>query len=342
MTDNTHRPHVVRTLFSYIIPLIISVGLCYVLFRGVDLGQMWHNMQQCNFTWLLASLLFSIMAQVARAYRWRLQLRPIGVNPPTGVMINSIFGTYAVNLVLPRLGELWRTGYIAQRQNAPFASVFGSMIADRLADTLAVLIITTLTFAAMHSAMEEFASSTDIGSRIVSFIHSPWIWVAGIMMVMLVAWILKAPHKNQMLVKTANLIRGAWQGFASIARMPHKSTWLGLTALIWVSYFVEMLISMLAFNDTYTLLDTHGISAALITFVFGTIAMAIPSNGGIGPWQGAVVLALSGLYGLDHNVALSFATLSLGLQTLLTIVLGMYTFITIAVDKRRHNRTKQA
>ena len=41
----------------------------------------------------------------------------------------SIFGTYAVNLVFPRLGEVWRTGYIAQRQKAPFTTVFGSMVA---------------------------------------------------------------------------------------------------------------------------------------------------------------------------------------------------------------------
>lgn len=327
-----------RNMFRYIIPLIISVGLCYVLFRGVDLSEIWSNMQRCNITLFLASLLFSIGAQLARAYRWRLQLRPIGIDPPAPVMINSIFGTYAVNLVLPRLGEIWRTGYISQRQHAPFASVLGSMIADRLADTLAVIVITAITFVSTHAAMEKFASTTDIGSRIVAFIHSPWIWVVMLTGAALLIWLMAFRHTSQALIRTATLIRNAWQGFAGILRMPHKALWLGLTAAIWSCYFTEMWISMLAFTDTAALLRTHGITAALITFVFGTIAMAIPSQGGIGPWQGAVVLALSGLYGMEHSMALSFATLSLGLQTLLTITLGMYTFTAIAVEKRRQNR----
>ncbi|MDE7442631.1 MAG: flippase-like domain-containing protein, partial [Muribaculaceae bacterium] len=240
----------------------------------------------------------------------------------------------------PRMGELWRCGYISQRQQAPFATVFGSMIADRLADTLAVLIIAIITFACAHAAMSEFASSSDIGLRVLAFLHSPWIWIAGVAVMTLTWWLMACRHKSPLLNRLATLIRGAWLGFASILTMPRKSLWLGLTAAIWICYFVEMWISMMAFSDTATLLQTQGISAALITFVFGTVAMAIPSQGGIGPWQGAVVLALSVLYGIDHNIALSFATLALGLQTLLTIVLGMYSFISIAVHKRRQNRIK--
>ena len=61
-------------------------------------------------------------------------------------MVNSIFGTYFVNLLFPRLGEVWRCGYIANREKAPFSLVLGSMVGDRLSDTLTVLLLTVFTF----------------------------------------------------------------------------------------------------------------------------------------------------------------------------------------------------
>ena len=293
-------------------------------------------MRQCDFSWLLGSLVFSIVAQVCRAYRWRLQLIPIGVNPPAGIMVNSIFGTYAVNLVLPRLGEIWRTGYIAQRQQAPFPSVFGSMVADRLADSLTVLTVTLLTFAMTGNAMTEFMQSTDIGSRASQALASPWLWIGAAAAAGLCLWVLRSHRNSRAVTRITGILRGAWQGFSSIARMPRKGMWLLLTVMIWGSYFVETWVSMYAFDATASLIDSQGVMAALVTFVFGTVAMAIPSNGGIGPWQGAVVLALAGIYGIDRNVALAFATVSLGLQTLLTILLGLYTFAAIAVDRKRN------
>lgn len=78
--------------------------------------------------------------------RWRIQLDALDIRVPLPPLVWSIFGTYAVNLLAPRLGELWRTGYIAKRQDAKFTTVFGSMVCDRLADTATVLLLTLVTF----------------------------------------------------------------------------------------------------------------------------------------------------------------------------------------------------
>ena len=126
-TDATHtgkRKKLLGNLVKYAIPLIVSVSLCYLLFTGVDFGLILSIIRdQCDFRWIALAMAISIVSFVCRAYRWRLQLRAIGVNPPMHALIYSIFGTYSVNLVFPRLGEVWRTGYIAQRQNAQFTSV---------------------------------------------------------------------------------------------------------------------------------------------------------------------------------------------------------------------------
>jgi len=112
---------IISPLFKYGLPLVITIGLCYVLFTGIDFNEMVNIIRnQCNFAWIGLALFISIFSHIFRAMRWRIQLRALGIDAPLSSLIYSIFGTYAVNLVFPRLGEVWRTGYIAQRQKAPF------------------------------------------------------------------------------------------------------------------------------------------------------------------------------------------------------------------------------
>ena len=136
-----------KILLRYCVPAVITVGLCYLLVRGMDLRQMWETIcTQCDFRWIAVNILLLIGAMWARAARWQLQLRALGIKASVWVLTLSVFGTYAVNLVFPRLGEVWRTGFVAERQKAPFTTVFGSMVADRLSDTVMVGLISLSAF----------------------------------------------------------------------------------------------------------------------------------------------------------------------------------------------------
>ena len=124
MTVKDKKKNIIGLLLKYVVPLVISVGLCYLLFTGVDFKEMTDIIRnQCDFRWIGLAMGLSIFSHVFRAMRWRMQLAALGIRPPVFALVLSIFGTYAVNLVFPRLGELWRTSYIAQRQRAPFTSV---------------------------------------------------------------------------------------------------------------------------------------------------------------------------------------------------------------------------
>ena len=134
---------------GYAVPLIVSVGLCYMLFTNIDFGEMTEIVSsQCRPWWIAAAMLLSIVSHVARAARWRLQLSALGIKCTLWQLTLSIFGTYAVNLVFPRLGEIWRTTYVARRSGAPFTQVFGSMVADLLSDAGTALLLTALAIVA--------------------------------------------------------------------------------------------------------------------------------------------------------------------------------------------------
>lgn len=337
-TETKKKKSLVGTILKYVIPFIISVGLCYLLFTGIDFAEMMDIIRnQCNFSWIALAMAIAVLSHVFRAFRWGIQLKALGIHAPAHALIYSIFGTYAVNLVFPRLGEVWRTGYIAQRQDAPFTTVFGSMVADRLADTVTVLLLTAVTFLLASREIIDFLEQNgDSYAAIGHLLASPWLWAACVACVGALWIFMVRKSSNKTIIKIQTAFKELWQGFAVIATMPGKGAWLLLTAGVWGCYFLQMYVAFYAFPFTEQTLFAHGMLAALVTFVLSSIAMGVPSNGGIGPWQWAVIFAL-GFYGVAKAPASAFANLVLGCNTLLLIVLGIITFVGIALDRKKKN-----
>lgn len=326
-----------KKILQYGVPLVISIGLCYLLFTGIDFDEMIATIRnECNFWWIGLALFISIFSHVFRAMRWRIQLRALNINPPLMPLVYSIFGTYAVNLVFPRLGEVWRTTYIAQRQNASFTAVFGSMVADRLADTVTVLLITLSAFLLATNALTQYlAQNTALYNKLLALIASPWLWIIVVAMVAIVWWLFTKKRNNKFIAKIIGFAQGLWTGFAAIAKMKGKGQWLLLTVAIWGCYFTQLFVAFFAFKETTAVIENHGVVAVLVCFALSSIAMGVPSNGGIGPWQWSVIFGLS-IYGMAiDGISVAFANLVLGSQTCLLIILGIITFTAIALEKRR-------
>lgn len=327
-----------KKILQYGVPLVISIGLCYLLFTGIDFDEMIATIRnKCNFWWIGLALFISIFSHVFRAMRWRIQLRALNINPPLMPLVYSIFGTYAVNLVFPRLGEVWRTTYIAQRQNASFTAVFGSMVADRLADTVTVLLITLSAFLLATNALTQYlAQNTALYNKLLALIASPWLWIIVVAMVAIVWWLFTKKRNNKFIAKIIGFVQGLWTGFAAIAKMKGKGQWLLLTVAIWGCYFTQLFVAFFAFKETTAVIENHGVVAVLVCFALSSIAMGVPSNGGIGPWQWSVIFGLS-IYGMAiDGISVAFANLVLGSQTCLLIILGIITFTAIALEKRRN------
>lgn len=350
-----HKSSLLGKLLKIGLPLAVSVGLCYALFRDIDLKEMMRIIREdCNFWVIGLELLIGLIPVAIRARRWGIQLRAIEVTPPFKILFYSIFGTYSFNILFPRFGEVWRCGYISYRQDAPFSEVFGSMVADRMADTVAVAIITFVTFLFASSPFLKFIEAyPDTYNTIVGILSSPVFWGAcGSLLIILYA-LMKFGH-NKFLEKIRAFIKGIWEGFAAIAKMKGKGEWLLLTVALWGCYFLQFYTAFYAFPATRQLLADNGIIVAIICYVLTTISMAIPSQGGIGPYQLALLFGLS-LFapaaitsGADpaateafRTAAVAFGNTLIGAQTLVWILGGIVIFLLIAAD-RRHIKRKTA
>lgn len=345
------KPSALVLVLRYGVPLIITVGLCYLLFTGIDFKEMVGIIRDyCNFWWIGLGWIISIFSHVFRAMRWRIQLKALDINVPLYILVYSIFGTYAVNLVFPRLGEVWRTGFIAKREDASFTTVFGSMVAERLADTLTVLLLTLVTFILAGTEMDRYlAQNPDAAASVHAVLTNPWMWTAVGVVIMGIWLLFTRVPDNKILAKIKSLWQGLWDGFAVIVKMPGKGKWLLLTGTLWGCYFLQLFIAFHSFSFTTQIINDYGILAVLVTFVLSSISMGVPSNGGIGPWQWSVIFALS-FYSAGiilpegvsfKDMSASFANLVMGTNTLLLIILGLFTFIAISIDKRSTRSRKQ-
>ncbi len=324
---------------KYGIPLIIGVGLMYFLYKNVDINSMMETLKtDVNYWWFIPVGIVSIFSHVFRALRWRLQLKAINVKPSFSAVLNSIFGTYVVNLAFPRLGEVWRCGYIANRQKASVTQVMGSMVADRLSDTFTVLLLTLVTFLLAQSAFGKFFDAyPQMKESFLNVASDARIWAGTALAIIAIGWLLVMKTENAIIKKIQLMARNLWEGFASIGRMKGKWWFVLLTILIWGCYFLQLYLACQAFSFTINL----SVLAVLVMFVLSSIGMGIPTNGGLGSWHVAIIFGLS-LYGVGvfspsnfDPRASAFAMLVWGFQTVLLIVLGIYAFTSMTIDRNR-------
>lgn len=326
----------------YGLPLVLTVLLVWYMYTKVNFNQLMEILRRgVDYWWILAAMAVSVFSHIFRAARWRLQLYGLQVKPPFLALCVSIFGTYALNLVFPRLGEIWRCTYIAGRQKAPLPKVMGSMVADRVSDTIMVFLLLMLTFVVATPALMAFLNKYPMGQDLMALIQNPLFWLGAIGAVMAV-WIVFVLFRNTRIVKAVkDICRGLWDGFVVVLRMRGRGQFLLLTLCIWCCYFLQLYLAFFAFPFTRDLCSDSGLSfgltPCLVAFVFSSIGMAIPSNGGLGPWNIAVMFGLS-IYGISQENGIAFSILVWSAQTLMLLILGIFTMIYLPLESRRLKR----
>ncbi|MDE6297248.1 MAG: flippase-like domain-containing protein, partial [Muribaculaceae bacterium] len=252
----------------------------------------------------------------------------------------SIFSAYAINLIVPYLGEAWRCVYVARREKAKLSTVVGTDIADRSSDFVMISLLLGLALIVANPALTRFFDQYSFGRDLENILSQWELWI-GVAAAIIIFVVLDLKYKKSKFFSGINLsISRMWQGFKVIFTMKGRWTYLFLTIAIWVCYFLKIYLVFFAFPFTRELL-THpgyafGLLPGLVAFVFGSFSMAIPSNGGLGPWNIAVMYALM-LYGIGHTDAAAFSIVAWSTQTFMTILLGIYSMFYIAATKRKES-----
>lgn len=311
--------------------LFLGGAILYWMYRGFDFKQvedvLLHKM---DWTWMLLSFPFGILAQMFRGWRWKQTLEPLDEKPRTSVSINSIFLSYALSLVIPRIGEFARCGVLKQWDGISFPKSLGTVVSERVIDSLLVLIITGIVFLLQIPVFLNFFDKT--GTSMEGILHQFTATgylvtaICGIAVIILLHFLLK---KLAIYNKVKATLQGLWQGVMSLRGVKNVPLFIAFTIGIWLSYFLHYFLTFQCFESTSHL----GMMCGLVTFIIGSIAVVVPTPNGAGPWHFAVKTMLI-LYGLQQNDALYFVLIVHSVQTLLVILLGIYAWIALAFTKK--------
>ncbi|AKU68511.1 lysylphosphatidylglycerol synthase transmembrane domain-containing protein [Prevotella fusca] len=312
------------------LPLLLGSAILYWMYRGFDFSSVRHVLlHEMDWTWMILSLPFGILAQAFRGWRWKQSLEPIGEHPRSSVCVNSIFLSYAVSLLIPRIGEFARCGVLNRYDKVAFPKAIGTVVTERAVDTLIVLLISATAFLMQIRVFTNFFSRT--GTRIddIFRMFSPTGWlvtaICGVASIILFYYVLR---RLAFYKKVKEMLGGIWQGICSLRKVRNIPLFLFYSLAIWGSYFLHYYLTFYCFDATESL----GLSCALVSFVVGSVAVIVPTPNGAGPWHFAVKTMLI-LYGVADNQALFFVLIVHTIQTLLVILLGVYAWIALSFTK---------
>ena len=322
-------------ILKILMPLVLGSAILYWMYRGENWQQILHVMtDEMDWTWMLLSFPFGILAQMFRGWRWRQTLEPVGEKPRTSTSIHAIFLSYAASLVIPRVGEFTRCGVLTRCDGVSFPKALGTVVTERAIDSLLVMGITAIVILLEMSTFGTFFQKTGTNLHDILYGFS-WagylvVGICGVAMLILLHFLLR---KLSIYDKVRATLSGIWQGVISLKDVKNIPLFTFFTLAIWLSYFLHYYLTFFCFDFTADL----GLGCALVTFIVGSIAVIVPTPNGAGPWHFAVKTMLI-LYGVQDQQALYFVLIVHTVQTMLVVALGIYSWVALNfTSTRKHS-----
>ena len=302
--------------------LLISLLATWALVTQLDLAQLATALRTAQYGWLLPAFLLLLVGQVIRALRWRALLDGALTSTRSFHILNI---SYLANAFLPlRMGELARIWLV--RPEISSLQAAGSVLLERMLDSLAVLVLLAASLNAIPGAGAEYRTAARV--------------MLPLLLLLALALFMLAQRRSRARRLLASLLRLPWP--ALVRRLP-LNAWLealldGLQPLTRPGLLLRVLTWTLAawgcsLAASYLMMlifhDRADLAVAALGIVAAALVIAVPAvPGNIGTYQWAIMLALAaGGFGLatdaaNVSLAISIHAINLLLYTL-TGALGL-------------------
>lgn len=315
--------------------------MLYLAFKGQDMDRILSDLRDADYFWVFMSLLAVWLAHVMRAVRWRMLIRPLGYRPKFSNTYHAVIIGYLANLALPRMGEITRCGVLNRTDKVPVNALIGTVITERLIDVFCLLVVTAL------AVLLEFELISDFVMERVQALFAGTVSGAAITGIIALFFVLLyfglryyfKRNKFKLLRwnffrKMINLLSGFRKGFTSIAKMQNRTLFWTYTAVIWGFYLLASWFGFKVLAST-NFLD---LGVAAVILALGSLGMAAPVQGGIGPYHWMVSEGLT-FFGLSREAGLAYATIShTSAQILLILALGAISMLAVFLETYKRKR----
>ena len=344
--------NIISSVAKVVLPFVLGGAILWWMYRGEDFSVISHVLtEQMNWTWMLLSFPFGILAQMFRGWRWKQTLDPIDLRPSNAdqtvdgqkikarnhTCINAVFISYAASLIIPRIGEFSRCAILKRYDGVSFSKALGTVVTERAVDTLIVMIYSGIILLVEMSIFGTFfrKTGTSLDRILNGFSLTGWVVTAICALAVLI--LLHLLLKNFSIYNKVKMtLGGIWEGVLSLKGVRNLPLYLFFSVGIWVMYFLHYYLTFFCFDFTENL----GIGCALVSFVVANFAVIVPTPNGAGPWHFAIKTMLI-LYGVADEQALWFVLIVHTVQTMLVIALGIYAWAALLFTKRFNPNTKK-
>lgn len=330
--ERTHLKKTINKAVQIVFPLLLGAAILVWTYHGFDFRQVGEVMDgEMNYWWMAFSLVFGVLGHVFRGWRWNLTLAPLGEYPKLSDSVYAVFISYAANLVLPRVGEVSRCGVLAKYDGVSFSKSLGTVVTERLIDTLCVLSITAFTLLVQSRVFAAFFDRTGTNAHFFTHLFTSTNFYITLVCIAAVGVLAYFLFRNlSVFARVKGILGDIWAGCVSLRHVHRPVLFVVYTVGIWVCYFLQFYVSMFCFDFSSGL----GWMAGLVMFVVGSIAVAVPTPNGAGPWHFAVITMMM-MYGVSKEEAGIFALLVHGIQTFLLILLGIYGLVALPLTNKK-------
>jgi len=309
-------------ILKVILPLSLGVFLIWYSLESatpLERQQLLENIKSAHPGWIFLSLVCGLLAHMSRAYRWKFLLAPLGYKPGFLNSFMAVMVGYLANFGIPRSGEVLRAVTISGYDDIPFEKAFGTIIAERIADFVMLMLIIGIVLLLQTEYLLTYFRENDINPLISIAILSA-VLIVG---VLVLKFIKRA--ESGFLLKIKKFAKGLLEGMRSILQMEKKGAFIFHTFFIWIMYILMFYVLIFTVPETATM----NFGVAMIAFVVGSFAISA-TNGGIGVYPVAIGASLM-LFGISKQGGEAFGWITWGTQTLLVIVIGGLSFLFLPI-----------
>ena len=334
----------VKSFIKYILSFAVACGLFWYVYKDLNISASVAKLKHAQYSWIIFSIILSIISHLFRAYRWNLLLSPTGYRPKLLRTFQALMVGYLANLVVPRMGEVSRCGILKKTDDVPMTVSIGTVVAERIIDLLCLITLVILGFLVEFERLNEFLTGFfyEKASRVGESLFLLYI-LAGIGAVLLLAVFLflkifkERIKRNPFYIKMRAFIREMVLGLTSINRLEKKKAFWFSTFMIWILYYLMSYVVIFSLDATSSL----GLGAGISLLIMGGLGMSAPVQGGIGTYH-ALVTAVLVLYGVKEADGQVFAFLLHTSQTLTVIFIGSVSLlISMVITKNKEKDLSQ-
>ena len=336
MTEKQQIKFSLKGILKTIIFLAIGIGLVYYSLSQLNNQQRNEIVQSfynADYFWISITFAAGILSHLMRSLRWSLLINSIGYYPREKNTLASLMVGYLANLAIPRLGEITRCGVLSKKEKIPVEGLLGSVLAERLFDTIILAVICFFTYLSEKDFLNELFQEK-ILQPLQNTVQKPSVLIFVLLIFIFFTYLFFSKRKKNETDKNGKFTRIIilfGEGLQSIFKVQKPGLFIFYTILMWFLYAATNYLAFLAFSDTME--ANWGMAFSVL--VFGSFAMILV-QGGIGAFPLFVMLALE-TYDIDKVNGLAYGWIVWTGQFLIIVVMGI---ISLLLLQKKENGSK--